>query len=160
MKMQAVEKELIDPGWRKAWQPEETVPVGKGTLAALEIGQRVRPKKVRARRQSGLSEAGLIRALREKGIGRPATYALIVESLLSRKYVEREQDGQLRVTQRGREVCEFLVERFPGLFDLAYTARMESALDEIAKGQLSYENAAQDLWASLKGIDYRVPHKR
>jgi NADPH-dependent glutamate synthase beta subunit-like oxidoreductase len=53
MKIKAVEKELLDPGWRKAWQPEETVPAGKGTLAALEIGQRVRPKKVRAAGNQG-----------------------------------------------------------------------------------------------------------
>ena len=151
MKVQAVEKELIDPGWRKAYQPTgETVPAGKGTLAALEIGQRVRPKKVRARRQSGLNEVGLIRALREKGIGRPATYAQIVESLLGRKYVERGENGQLALTQRGRDVYAFLVERFPDLFDLAYTARMESALDEVAKGKVSYEDAVGDVWESLK----------
>ncbi len=157
MKIKAIEREVIEPGWQKAYKPsgekDQAAQNGKGSLARLEIGQRVRPKKVRAHKRSGLDETGLIRALREKGIGRPATYALIVEALLSRKYVEREQDGQLRLTQRGRDVCEFLVGRFPGLFDLAYTARMESALDEVAKGRLSYENAAQDLWASLKGIN-------
>ncbi len=155
MRLKAIEKELIDPGWQKAYQSpgekDQAVPQGKGTLAALEIGQRVRPKKVRAHKRTGLDEAGLIRALREKRIGRPATYALIVEALLSRKYIEREQDGQLRLTQRGREVCEFLLERFPGLFELAYTAQMESALDEVAGGKVSYEAVVGNVWGILKG---------
>jgi DNA topoisomerase-1 len=88
--------------------------------------------------------------LREQGIGRPATYALIVESLLGRKYVERGENGQLALTQRGRDVCGFLVERFPALFTLAYTARMESALDEVAKGKVSYEAAVGEMWEMLK----------
>lgn len=156
MKIKAIEKELLDPGWQRAYCPptaaDPVVPQGQGKLAALEIGQRVRPKKVRAERRSGLDEAGLCRVLRQRGIGRPATYALIVESLLAHRYVEREPNGQLRLTQRGRDVCAFLVERFPDLFELGYTAQMESALDEIAAGGLSYENAVQDLWASLKSI--------
>jgi len=151
MKVQAVEKELIEPGWKKGFQPEDIPLDGKGTLSALEIGQRVRPKKVRAERRRGLSEAGMIRALREKGIGRPATYALIVESLLGRKYVERCENGQLTLTQRGRDVCAFLTERFPALFDLTYTAQMESALDGVAKGQDAYESAVRGMWESLKG---------
>jgi DNA topoisomerase-1 len=154
MKIKATEKELLDPGWQKAYRPpvdtNPVIPQDQGKLAALEIGQRVRPKKVRAERRSGLDEAGLIRALCEQSIGRPATYALIVESLLTRKYVERELSGQLRLTQRGREVCAFLVERFSDLFDLAYTARMESELDEVAKGKVSYEAAVDDVWGMLK----------
>lgn len=153
MKIKAVERELIDAGWQKAYkfpgEKDQAAPQGKGTLAALEIGQHVRPKKVRAEKRSGLNEAGLIRALGEKGIGRPATYALIVEALLTRKYVEREPSGQLRLTERGRNVCEFLVERYPNLFDLAYTARMESALDEVANGKAPYETAIRDVWSNL-----------
>ena len=155
MKIKAVERELIEPGWQKAYKsPREKDTVahtGKGILAALEIGQRVRPKKVRAQKQSGLDEAGLIRALREKGIGRPATYALIVEALLGRKYVERGENGHLQLTQRGREVCEFLVERFIDLFNLAYTARMEADLDEVGRGKMSYEAAVGSIWEILKG---------
>ncbi len=150
MKLKAVERELIEPGWKQAFQHENIPPEGKGTLAALEIGERVRPKKVRAERRRGLSEAGLIRALREKGIGRPATYALIVESLLGRKYIQRAENGQLVLTQRGRAVCAFLTERFPALFDLGYTAAMESALDGVAKEKVFYEDAIQKLWGNLK----------
>ena len=149
MKIKAMEKELIEPGWKKVFQPEDIPPDGKGTLSILEIGQRVRPKKIRAEKRSGLDEAGLIRALREKGIGRPATYALIVDALLTRKYVKREPDGQIRLTERGRNVCEFLVGRYPDLFDLAYTAWMESALDEVANGKASYETAIRDVWSNL-----------
>ncbi len=153
MKIKAVERELIEPGWQKAYkfpgEKDQAALDGKGALAALEIGQRVRPKKVRAERRSGLNEAGLIRALREKEIGRPATYALIVEALLTRKYVMREPDGQLRLTPRGQEVCEFLVGKYPDLFDLAYTAQMESTLDEVANGKAPYETAIRDVWNNL-----------
>ncbi len=153
MKIKAVERELIEPGWQKVYkfpgEKDQAAPQGKGSLAALEIGQRVRPKKVRAEKRSGLDESGLIRALREKGIGRPATYALIVDALLTRKYVEREPGGQLRLTERGRKVCEFLVERFPTLFALVYTAQMESALDQVAIGNLSYESAVGAIWGNV-----------
>jgi DNA topoisomerase IA len=64
--------------------------------------------------------------------------------------VERGENGQLALTQRGRDVCTFLVERFPALFALAYTARMESSLDEVAKGKISYEDAVGDVWKMLK----------
>ena len=147
MKLKATEKELLDPGWRRAGSSmDEAIPTGQRKLAALEIGQRVRPKKVRAEKCSGLDEAGLIRALREQGIGRPATYAMIVDTLLSRKYVEREPSGQMRLTQRGRDVCTFLLERYPDLFDQAFTAQMEAALDQIAEGKLSYEIGMMNVW--------------
>lgn len=151
MNLKAVERELIEPGWQKVFQPEGISQDGKGTLTKLEIGQRVRPKKVWAKKRNGLDEAELIRMLREKGIGRPATYALIVDALLTRKYVTREGDGQLRLTPRGREVCTFLVESLPDLFDLAYTAQMESDLDNISNGKVSYDAAVVDLWRMLKG---------
>lgn len=151
MKLKAIEKELLDPGWRKASSlMDEVAPMGQGKLAALEIGERVRPKKVRAEKRSGLDEAGLIRALREQGIGRPATYAMIVDALLSRKYVEREPGGQMRLTTRGQDVCTFLLERYPDLFDLAFTAQMESALDDMSNGKVSYDVGIMDLWERLK----------
>jgi DNA topoisomerase-1 len=75
---------------------------------------------------------------------------MIVDALLSRKYVEREQGGQMRLTQRGRDVCAFLLERYPDLFDLAFTAQMESDLDDLANGKESYNAAVADLWGMLK----------
>lgn len=153
MKLQAMENELLEPGWMSVYRPSEfasnIIPAGKGRLAALVIGQRVRPKKVRARRQSGLNEAGLIHALQEKGIGRPATYALIVEALLARKYTERGEEGRLRMTKKGSLVYEFLMGQFPTLFEFTYTARMETALDNVAGGKLSYGSAIGDLWREL-----------
>jgi DNA topoisomerase IA len=71
------------------------------------------------------------RALREQGIGRPATYAGIVETLLSRrKYAERSPEGTLRLTKRGRAVLDFLTGRYPALFAPGFTAEAEQLLDK------------------------------
>jgi DNA topoisomerase I len=146
VKVRAEERELLEPGWRAAYRPSaerEILPKGQGRLAHLAQGQRVRPKQIRARQESGLTESGLIRALREQGIGRPATYAGIVDTLLGRKYVERSPEGTLRLTARGRAVLDFLTGRYPALFAPGFTEEVELLLDEVAAGRLAYEKAVE-----------------
>jgi DNA topoisomerase-1 len=96
-----------------------------------------------------MSEAGLIAALQKNGIGRPATYSLIIEMLLQRKYAECVS-GNLTITPRGRAVLEFLVSRFPQLFSVEFTAKMEEMLDGIASKKVSYEQVVGRLFQSLK----------
>lgn len=80
------------------------------------------------------SEATLVRALEENEIGRPSTYASIISTIQQRGYVER--DGRRLVpTETGRIVNDLLVEHFPNIMSVDFTARMENALDEIAEGQ-------------------------
>jgi DNA topoisomerase-1 len=124
-------------------------PKGQGRLAQLAQGQRVRPKQIRARQESGLTEYGLLRALCEQGIGRPATYAGIVDTLLGRKYVERRPEGTLRLTKRGRAVLDFLTGRYPALFAPAFTAEAEQLLDEVAAGRLEYEETVEQVWTKV-----------
>jgi len=83
------------------------------------------------------SEASLVRALEEHGIGRPSTYAPIMGTLVQRGYVERVR-RRLIPTEIGEVVNGLLVEHFPEIVDIGFTARMEDKLDEIAKGEQSW----------------------
>ena len=140
MKIQVSERELLDPGYRRAYTPPksiEHVASGESRLADLKRGQRIKPKKILVR-EHGMTEADLIALLQKNGIGRPATYALIMETLIQRRYVERGAGGSLVITPRGRAVLVFLLERYPQLFSVEFTAKMEEMLDEIASRKYSY----------------------
>ena len=80
------------------------------------------------------SEASLVKALEENGVGRPSTYASIISTIQNRGYVERSKDKRLHPTEIGRVVNDLLVEYFPNVLSVDFTARLEGALDEIAEG--------------------------
>ncbi len=80
------------------------------------------------------TEASLVKALEEQGIGRPSTYAATVATLQTRFYVEMTEK-RLLPTDLGRVVNDILVEHFPAIFDIGFTSRMEAELDEIAAGE-------------------------
>ena len=151
MKIRVSERELLDPGYRRAYLPTgdiEHVARGESALAGLKRGQRIRPKRIRIR-PHGMTEADLISLMERNGIGRPSTYAFIVDALIERGYVENA-GGSLVVTPRGRAVLEFLVDRYPSLFSVQFTARMEEMLDGIAARKNSYEPVVGQLHRSLK----------
>ncbi len=79
------------------------------------------------------SEATLVKAMEEYGIGRPSTYASIVTTIQNRGYVERE-NRRLRPTERGELVNDLLVQYFPDILSVDFTARLEDQLDKIAEG--------------------------
>ena len=80
------------------------------------------------------SEATLIKALEEMGIGRPSTYAPTISTIQDRMYVEKIE-GRFKPTPLGVTVNDFLVEYFPAIMDYKFTAKMEDDLDEIANGK-------------------------
>ena len=83
------------------------------------------------------TEASLVKEMEEKGIGRPATYTPTITLLSSRKYVEK--DGKyLKPTELGEKLIEFLLKGYEGLFNVNFTADMETKLDEIANNGLDY----------------------
>lgn len=83
------------------------------------------------------TEASLIKALEENGIGRPSTYASIITTIVSREYVKRE-GKQLRPTELGEAMTNLLKERFPQIVNVKFTAGMESSLDEVGEGKEDY----------------------
>ncbi|MBI5620013.1 type I DNA topoisomerase [Candidatus Gottesmanbacteria bacterium] len=80
------------------------------------------------------TEASLVRTLEEKDIGRPSTYAPIISTIQERQYVTREEK-KLIPTELGNAVTDFLVQYFPDIMDLPFTAKMEGNLDAIANGE-------------------------
>lgn len=80
------------------------------------------------------SEASLVKKLESEGIGRPSTYAPIINTIIVRGYVERKEK-RLYPTEVGLIVNDFLVEHFPKIVDIAFTAKLEAELDDIAEGK-------------------------
>jgi DNA topoisomerase-1 len=79
------------------------------------------------------NEASLVKELEEKGIGRPSTYASIINTIQDREYVTKISN-RFYPTEIGMVVCDLLVKNFPYIFDVAYTAKLEEELDEIEEG--------------------------
>ncbi len=91
------------------------------------------------------SEAGLVKELEKRGIGRPSTYASIIKTLHDRKYVEK--DGRaLKPTDTGEVVSSFLEENFMNYINDTFTAEMEDELDDIATGKREYVKTLQDFY--------------
>nr|MDQ3818263.1 DNA topoisomerase [Acidobacteriota bacterium] len=91
------------------------------------------------------TEATLVKALEEKGIGRPSTYAAIMTTIIDREYVEKH-DGRFHPTALGMTVNDLLVASFDDLFNESYTARMEEELDEIEEGKLKWTAALKEFY--------------
>jgi DNA topoisomerase I len=80
------------------------------------------------------NEASLVKVLEERGIGRPSTYASIINTIQDREYVTKIS-GRFYPTEIGMVVCDLLVKNFPYIFDTAYTAKLEEELDDIEEGK-------------------------
>jgi DNA topoisomerase-1 len=83
------------------------------------------------------NEASLVKELEERGVGRPSTYASIINTIQDREYVVKHggSRGRFYPTEIGVVVCDLLVENFPYIFDTAYTAKLETELDDIEEGK-------------------------
>ena len=91
------------------------------------------------------TEATLIKELEEKGIGRPSTYASILDNIQERAYVAKEK-GRLYPTELGCLVTDLLVENFPDILDVQFTAQMEDELDKVEEGRLPWGQALEDFY--------------
>ncbi len=91
------------------------------------------------------TEASLVQALEENGIGRPSTYAPILSTIQQRGYVERV-DRRLVPTETGILVSDLLVQHFPDIMDVGFTARMEENLDRIAEGEVDWVQVLREFY--------------
>lgn len=98
---------------------------------------------------SRFSEASLVKALEQNGVGRPSTFAAIVNTILEREYVLKDK-STLAPTELGFAVNDFLVEKMPALFDIGFTAEMEDALDQIEEGNLDWTAMLRKFYAQLQ----------
>lgn len=91
------------------------------------------------------TEPTLIKALDENGIGRPSTYAPIISNILQRSYIEREKKS-LKPTQLGTVVSDLMVEHFKQIFEVKFTAGLETKLDKIGNGELQWTKTVSDFY--------------
>ena len=92
------------------------------------------------------NEASLIKALEENGIGRPSTYAPILSTIQERNYIEKNEQRRFKPTEIGTVVNDLLVEHFPEVVDIDFTARMEKELDEVAEGKDTFVKTCHDFY--------------
>ena len=91
------------------------------------------------------TESSLVKELESLGIGRPSTYALIVSTVIDRKYVE-QRDRKLFASDLGMQVNKLLVQYFPEIVNVTFTAKMEGELDTIASGKEEYVKVMKDFY--------------
>lgn len=95
------------------------------------------------------NEASLVKELEEQGIGRPSTYASIISNIQDRGYVEKTENRFIP-TELGVVVCRMLVESFPEVMDVAFTAKVEELLDQIEDGDIGYKKVLRDFWKGFE----------
>jgi DNA topoisomerase-1 len=95
------------------------------------------------------SDSSLVKALEENGIGRPSTYAPITHTLVLRDYARRLK-GYFHPTELGFKVCDLLIEYFPRVMDIQFTAQLEEELDEVEEGRLDKIKVLQDFYGPFK----------
>lgn len=104
------------------------------------------------------TEASLVKALEELGIGRPSTYATILSTIQERKYVVKER-GRFRPTEMGEMVTRMLVQSFPDILDVGFTARMESELDAVEEGTRNWIALMHAFYGPFKAALNEAPDK-
>jgi DNA topoisomerase-1 len=122
----------------------------KLTLPRVAVGERLalnelRPNQHFTEPPPRYSEATLVKALEEKGIGRPSTYAQIMTTIQEREYVEKAGD-RLRPTELGTIVNDLLVDSFDDIFNAEYTASLEEQLDEIEEGRAEWRGTLRNFY--------------
>ena len=95
------------------------------------------------------TEASLVKMLEELGIGRPSTYAPTITTLLSRRYVVKENKN-LYITELGEAVNNIMTEAFPAIVDERFTANMESLLDKVAEGSIPWKTVISNFYPDLE----------
>ena len=149
---------VIDPGYMRVYQegsddkPEE---LGEESLLPqLEEGDEVKLNDLICHQHfteppPRYSEATLIKALEEYGIGRPSTYAAIVSTLQTRDYVQLD-NKRFKPTDIGRVVSKFLTQYFTTYVDYGFTAQLEDELDEVSRGEKEWVPLLEQFWDPFK----------
>jgi DNA topoisomerase-1 len=91
------------------------------------------------------NEASLVKGLEEDGIGRPSTYASIISNIQDRGYVDKV-DNRFIPTELGMVVCKMLIQSFPDVMDVKFTAKVEEELDKIEEGEISWKKFLKEFW--------------
>ena len=122
-------------------------------LAKLEKGQELELVSLEDAQQftqppAQYTEASLVKALEEQGIGRPSTYAPTITTILSRRYITKENKN-LYVTELGEVVNRIMKQCFPSIVDLTFTANLEFLLDSVGEGNTSWKTVVRNFYPDL-----------
>ena len=152
---------VVDPGFLAVYEEGKDQRAADADdegrkLPAMQPGDRIPLEAVIANQHfteppPRYSEASLVKALEEYGIGRPSTYASIIATLLFRKYVELES-RRFRPTDVGRAVSKFLSGHFTQYVDYDFTARMEDELDAVSRGEEEWVPLMERFWTPFKQL--------
>jgi DNA topoisomerase-1 len=143
-------------------------------LPDLQVGDRANASKIEKEQHftqppARYTEATLVKAMEEKGVGRPSTYAATISTIEDREYVSK-QDKRLMPTPLGEVVTGLMMERFNDIIDVEFTANMELRLDEIEEGKREWKaileefyqdfsKELQDAEEALEGTRLKVPEE-
>lgn len=140
---------IIFDGYYKIFKDEDELPLGD--FPEIKIGDKTKLEKLHIKEDftkppSRFTESSLVKKLEAEGIGRPSTYASIIETLKKREYVKIEGKSFIP-TELGFEIEDALDKNFPNIMNVKFTAEMENQLDEVAEGE---EN-----WITLLSVFYK-----
>ena len=143
-------------------------------LPDLAVGEKTLPSNIQKEQHftqppARYTEATLVKAMEEKGVGRPSTYAATVSTIEDREYVVK-QDKRLAPTPLGEIVTGLMVERFNDIIDVEFTANMESRLDDVEAGKQNWKDLLADFYrdfskelsdaeTALEGVRLKVPEE-
>ncbi|MCK5156397.1 MAG: type I DNA topoisomerase [Spirochaetales bacterium] len=156
---------IIFPGFLRVYvegkdDPEAALDNKETFLPAMEPGQKLALDSLDSVRHetkppNRFTEASLVKELENMGIGRPSTYAAIINTLFERKYV-RKQGTALVPTFIGFGVVQLLEKNFPDLIEYSFTSEMENALDEISLGKIDRIKYLKRFYSGAKGLKNKV----
>ena len=135
-------------------------------LPDLEEKQKVKLEKINPKQSfteppPRYTEASLVKALEEKGIGRPSTYSPTITTILERRYIEKEQK-QLIPTELGKVVNKLLIENFTDIINVEFTAKIENEFDEIAEGKEAWKKMIREFYGpfskELEKVERELKH--
>ena len=135
-------------------------------IPKLEVNETLKKKKIESKQSfteppARYTEASLVKELEEKGIGRPSTYATIISTIIERRYIEKEKK-QLVPTELGKVVNKLLVENFPDIINVEFTANIEDQFDKIAEGQEEWKQVLREFYVpfekEVEKVDKELEH--
>jgi DNA topoisomerase-1 len=154
-------QKLKFPGFTALYdEPDEDAATGQPLTVPLRVGEALNVEDLKSEQHfteppPRYTEASLVKALEDLGIGRPSTYAPTIETLLARDYARREE-RRLVPTELGRAVVDLLKEFFPRIVDIQFTAAMEADLDRVEEGQESWRALLQSFYDDFSGYLVRA----
>ncbi len=137
-----------------------------GQIPLVEVNQELKKEKLESKQSfteppPRYTEASLVKALEEKDIGRPSTYSPTITTILTRNYIEKE-GKQLIPTELGKVVNQLLIENFPDIINVEFTAKIENQFDEIAEGKEEWKKMISEFYGpfekELKEVEKNLEH--